>query len=40
MVSKLKPQQVPIYNKVRVYFTRNVRKDVDYVNGMGRCAVV
>jgi len=32
--SKLKPLQVPIHKGMLVYLTRNVRKDVDFVNGM------
>ena len=31
---ELVPSQLPIYIGMRVYLTRNVRKDVDFVNGM------
>ena len=27
--------QLPIYNGMRVCFTRNVGRDIDFVNGMG-----
>ena len=37
--AELAPSQVPIFKGMRVYLTRNVRKDVDYVNGMS-CAVL
>ena len=30
--------QLPIYNGMRVCFTKNVRRDIDFVNGMG-CTV-
>ena len=33
-VSALKPAQLPLFKGMRVVFTRNVRKDIDYVNGM------
>ena len=32
--SALKPAQLPLFKGMRVVFTRNVRKDMDYVNGM------
>ena len=35
----LEPMQLPIYKGMRVVMTRNVRKDVDYVNGMD-CTVL
>eukprot|EP00971_Amphidinium_carterae_P334234 6469387-Amphidinium_carterae.2 len=31
---ELKPSRMPVYVGMYVYMTRNVRKDVDYVNGM------
>jgi hypothetical protein len=31
---ELAPSQLPIYIGMRVYLTRNVRKDIDFVNGM------
>ena len=34
----LQPSELRIYKGMQVYLTRNVRKDVDYVNGM-RCMV-
>ncbi|MCR9258076.1 MAG: AAA family ATPase, partial [Alphaproteobacteria bacterium] len=30
----LQPSQLPIYRGARLFLTKNVRKDVDYVNGM------
>ncbi|CAE7185160.1 pif1, partial [Symbiodinium pilosum] len=33
-VQRLKPLRLPIFHGMRVVFTRNVRKDIDYVNGM------
>lgn len=36
---KPKPTQVPVYKGLRLYFTRNVRKADDYINGM-RCTVI
>lgn len=32
--SALKAAQLPLFKGMRVVFTRNVRKDIDYVNGM------
>jgi hypothetical protein len=31
---ELAPSMMPVYRNMRIYLTRNVRKDVDYVNGM------
>ena len=33
-VAELEPSAMPVYKGMRVYLTRNVRKDVDFVNGM------
>ena len=33
-VEELVPSSMPVHRGMRVYMTRNVRKDVDYVNGM------
>ena len=33
-VGQLEPQEVPIYIGMKMYLTRNVRKDIDFVNGM------
>ena len=30
----LRPSRMPVYIGMQIYMTRNVRKDVDYVNGM------
>jgi hypothetical protein len=30
----LRPSRLPIFTGMRVYLTRNVRKDIDFVNGM------
>ena len=35
---QLKPRSVPIHRGMQLYMTRNMRKDIDYVNGM-RCVV-
>lgn len=32
--TKLRSLQIPIYIGMEVFFTRNVNKDIDYVNGM------
>ena len=32
--SQLKPTRLAIYKNMKICFTRNIRKDVDYVNGM------
>jgi len=32
--ARLKPLSLPIHQDMKVYLTRNVRKDVDFVNGM------
>eukprot|EP00973_Karenia_brevis_P064826 9004167-Karenia_brevis.AAC.1 len=37
-LTKLLPQQIPIHQGMYLYMTRNVHKDLDYVNGM-RCVV-
>jgi hypothetical protein len=36
--AELEPTRMPVYVGMQVYLTRNVRKDVDFVNGM-RCTV-
>lgn len=33
-LEELTPGELPIYIGMRVYLTRNVRKDIDFVNGM------
>ena len=33
-VEELEPSEMPVFKGMRVYLTRNVRKDVDFVNGM------
>ena len=33
------PAQLPLFKGMRVVFTRNVRKDIDYVNGMDATVV-
>ena len=38
-VFALKPAQLPLFKGMRVVFTRNVRKDIDYVNGMDATVV-
>ncbi|CAE7365302.1 unnamed protein product [Symbiodinium natans] len=32
--AELQPSTMPVYKGMRVYLTRNVRKDIDFVNGM------
>lgn len=38
-VFALKPAQLPLFKGMRVVFTRNVRKDIDYVNGVDATVV-
>ena len=33
-LEELKPLELPVYKGMRVYLTKNVRKEVDFVNGM------
>ena len=33
-LTELKPSKLPVYKGMHVYMTKNVRKDVDFVNGM------